>query len=57
MLVLEAEIGERRSEGEALEDAVEVAGVAEVAEAHGGAGEAFVREEIGEPRHVQGHQR
>lgn len=30
VFVIEAEIGERRSVGEALEDAVEVAGVAEV---------------------------
>ena len=30
MVVVEAEIGERRGVGEALEDAVEVAGVAEV---------------------------
>ena len=49
MLISEAEIGERRSVGEALEEAVEVAGVAEVFEAEGRIGEAFVREEIGVP--------
>ena len=42
VLISEAEIGERRSVGEALEEAVEVAGVSEVFEA-------FVREEIEVP--------
>ena len=56
----EAELGEGRGVGEALEDAVEVAGVAEVFEAEGrGAAAAALLLVVLLPRHVEdgGHQR
>lgn len=62
MEVLEAEIGEGRGVSEALEDAVEVAGVAEVPEAERGTGLALEAQQARLPAHlqpvvVQGHQR
>lgn len=57
MLKTEREIGERRSESEALKNAIEVTGVAEVTETYGRSGFAFVREEIRLPGHLQSHQR
>lgn len=59
--IAEAKIGEGRSVGEALEDAVEIAGVAEVHEAERRTGLALLTQETRLPVHLQlrrqGHQR
>nr|GMD27273.1 hypothetical protein Iba_chr08dCG12190 [Ipomoea batatas] len=54
----ETKICERRGVGEALEDGIEIAGVAEVSEPYRRTGFAFVAEETRLPSHLQnGHQR
>lgn len=53
MEVAEAEIGEGRGVSEALEDAVEVAGVAEVPEAEGRSVLALESQQVRLPAHLQ----